>query len=388
MQLTRQEHQAVVITSLIIALRLLGIFLILPIFSTYAINYPGATLSLAGIAFGTYALAQSLLQIPFGWASDRFGRKPILLIGLFLLGIGSIICGMAENINQLILARILQGSGAVSAVAMAALGDQTRPQVRAQAFTITGIAIGIAFILGLLGGPLLAAHFGFGSLFYILAALSIVAMLLTGFFFSEIRMENPEENNPRFAQLIRYVEVRGLYLSTFVISFGLNMFLFTYPLSWTQTGLHQSELWKVYLIILVPSALFVFPYVRRAEKNGKLKTPTVAAWFFLALSFLAYVVFGIQKCMLYATGIAFFLGHTLFQSLLPAFLTQRVSSENRGAATGFYNLAGFVGSALGGILAGVFYDYNHKLPLAVSLVFIVVWGFIGLPNPPDPDSIN
>ncbi|MBI2485994.1 MAG: MFS transporter [Deltaproteobacteria bacterium] len=388
MILTRQEKQAVSITSLIIALRLLGIFLILPIFSTYAIKYPGATLTLAGIAFGIYALAQSFLQIPFGWASDRFGRKPILLIGLFLLALGSIICGIADNINHLILARFLQGSGAVSAVAMAALGDLTRPQVRAQAFTISGIAIGIAFIFGLLGGPFLAAHLGFSSLFYILAALSLFAMLLTGLFFPTIKTENSKQDESGFAKLINHVEIRRLYLATFITSFGLNMFFFTYPLSWTQIGLHQAELWKVYLIIFIPSALFIFPYVRRAEKKGKLQLPTLAAWFFLILSFGAYIAFGIQKWMLYATGIAFFLGYTLFQSLLPAFLTQRVTSEIRGSATGFYTLAGFIGSAMGGMLAGVFYDYNNKLPLVVSFLFLIVWAFIGLPSPPDPDSMN
>lgn len=181
--MTRQETQAVIIVSLIVALRLLGIFLLFPIFSAYAIKYPNATLPLVGIAFGIYPLVQGLLQIPFGWASDRFGRRPILFIGLFLFSLGSLICGMAENITQLILARVLQGSGAVSAVAMAALGDLTRHQVRAQAFTITGITVGAAFMVGLLGGPFLAAHLGFHSLFYLLAALSFFSMLVTVFFF-------------------------------------------------------------------------------------------------------------------------------------------------------------------------------------------------------------
>jgi MFS family permease len=388
MNLTRQEAQAVSITSLIMALRLLGIFLILPIFSTYAIKYPGATLTLAGIAFGIYALAQSLLQIPFGWASDRFGRKPILLIGLFILSLGSIICGMAENINHLILARSLQGSGAVGAVAMAALGDLTRPRVRAQAFTISGIAIGVAFIFGLLVGPFLAAHFGFSSLFYILAALSLFAMLVTALFFPEIKTDTTKRDEFRFLRLMSYAEIKRLYLASFIISFSLNMFLFIYPLSWTQMEIHQADLWKVYLVILIPSALLVFPYVRHAEKLGKLRPPTWAGWIFMILSFLIYLVGGLQKWMLYTTGSIFFLGHTLFQSLLPTFLTQRVSPENRGSATGFYNLASFLGSALGGMLAGAFYDYNHKLPLIVSLIFIIVWGFIGLPNPPDPDTMN
>lgn len=388
MKLTRQEHQAVIITSIIIALRLLGIFLILPIFSTYAIKYPGATLTLTGIAFGIYALAQSFLQIPFGWASDRFGRKPILLIGLFLLALGSIICGIADNINHLILARFLQGSGAVSAVAMAALGDLTRPQVRAQAFTISGIAIGVAFIFGLIGGPFFAAHLGFSSLFYILAALSLFAMLITGLFFPEIKTENPKQEEARLAKLIGHVEIRRLYLAAFITSFALNMFFFTYPLSWIQIGFHPAELWEVYLIILIPSALFIFPYVRRAEKKGKLRLPTRAAWIFLFLSFLAYIAFGIQKWMLYATGIAFFLGHTLLQSLLPAFLTQRVASESRGSAIGFYTLAGFIGSAIGGMLAGACYEYNHKLPLVISMLFLIGWALAGLPSPPDTDSMD
>jgi len=288
----------------------------------------------------------------------------------------------------LILARFLQGSGAVSAVAMAALGDLTRPQVRAQAFTISGIAIGVSFIFGLLGGPFLAAHFGFNSLFYILAALSLFAMLVTGLFFPEIKIENPKREESRFLRLMSYVEIKRLYLASFVISLSLNMFFFIYPLSWIQRGLHEAELWKVYLIILIPSALFVFPYVRHAEKQGKLRLPTWAGWIFMILSFLLYLAGGVYKWMLYVTGGVFFLGYTLFQSLLPAFLTQRVAPENRGSATGFYNLASFLGSALGGMLAGVLFDYNHKLPLVISLLFLTVWGLIGLPNPPDPDTMN
>jgi MFS family permease len=388
MKLSRKEKEAVTVTSLIIALRLLGIFLILPIFSTYAVKYQGATLTLVGIAFGIYALAQCVLQIPFGWASDRFGRKPVLLLGLFILSLGSVLCGMADNIHHLILARFLQGSGAVSAVAMAALGDLTRPQIRAQAFTISGIAIGVVFIVGLLSGPFLAARFGFNSLFYILAALSLFSMLVTGLFFPEIKVNVSKGEEPRFLNLIRHAEIKRLYLASFIASFNLNVFFFVYPLSWTQWGLHEGELWRVYLIILIPSALFVFPYVRRAEKHGKLRMLTQSGWISMILSFLVYLIGGIQKWMLYTAGGVFFLGYTLFQSLLPAFLTQRVGPENRGSATGFYNLASFLGSALGGMLAGGLFDYNQRLPMVVSLLFLVVWGFMGLPSPPEPDAMS
>ena len=132
----------------------------LPIFSVYAVRYSGATPALAGIAFGIYALTQSILQIPLGWASDRWGRRPVLVFGLALFGLGSIGCGLSQNIVQLIIARVIQGTGAVGSVALAALADVTRPSVRTQAFTITGIAIGSAFMIGVLGGPLLAASIG------------------------------------------------------------------------------------------------------------------------------------------------------------------------------------------------------------------------------------
>ena len=151
----------------------------LPIFSAYAVRYPGASPALAGMAFGIYALSQCIFQIPLGWASDRWGRRPILLIGLALFTLGSVACALATDISTLILARTLQGSGAVGSVAMAALADVTRPEVRTQAFTITGIAIGSAFMIGLLAGPFLAAHIGLDGLFYVLALLSLLSMLLT-----------------------------------------------------------------------------------------------------------------------------------------------------------------------------------------------------------------
>jgi MFS family permease len=377
--------------SFIIALRLLGIFLLLPIFSVYVIKYPGATLPLAGIAFGIYALAQCVLQIPFGWASDRFGRKPLLLIGLFLFSLGSLICGFAGDINQLILSRVLQGSGAVSAVAMATLGDLTRPQVRAQAFTVAGIAIGAAFTIGLLGGPFLASRFGFHVLFYLLAILSFLAMLVTAFFLPQIKIEKTESlvrPGFRLSGLINGFKIQRLYVAALILSFVLNLFFFIYPLDWVHLGLSQEQLWKVYLVIFSPSLLFVFPYVRRAEKQGKLRLPVLGGWIFIILSFFVPLVGGSQRWILYTTGAIFFLGYTLFQALLPAFLTQQVPSENRGAATGIYNLAGFLGASLGGMITGFLYHSSRTFPLIFGLFLLLVWLFVGLPKPPNPDAVH
>jgi len=264
--------------SLISALRLLGIFLILPIFSVYVVRYPQASVTLAGVAFGIYALTQCIFQIPLGWASDRWGRKPVLLIGLALFGLGSVGCGLAQNIFQLIVARAVQGSGAVGSVALAALADLTRPAVRTQAFTITGIAIGSAFMIGVLGGPLLASTIGLNGLFYLLAGLAFLSMVLAATAFPHTEKLAKDESAMNIKPILFHGDLRPIFIAAFVLSFALNLFFFTYPLSWTDLGLEKAQLWKVYLIIFMPSVLLVFPYIRHAEKYGRFRIPILVGW--------------------------------------------------------------------------------------------------------------
>lgn len=382
MEISAKEIKAVTVISMIIGLRLLGIFFILPVFSVYTINYPGATLTLTGIAFGIYALSQSLLQIPFGWASDIFGRKSIMIIGLLLFSFGSLLCAMAGSINQLILARVIQGSGAVGAVAIAALGDSTRPQIRAEAFTITSIIIGASFIIGLIGGPFIAAKLGFKSLFYTLTLFGLIALTATVFFFPKIDAQPENKQKTSILALIKEIELQRIYLASFVNSLILNVFLFIYPLSWISLGVEKLKLWKIYLIILLPSVLIIFPYIRYAEKKGKLKLPTRAGWVVLLISYLLYLFTGNNNWILFLSGIALFFGYTLYQSVLPAFLTMRAAPSSRGAASGFYNLSNFFGASLGGMLVGYLYHMNQYIPLVIGLLIILLWGFIGLPNQP------
>jgi len=380
---TRSELGPVLMVSLIISLRLLGIFLMLPVFSVFAVRYPGATLPLAGIAFGVYPLTQSFLQIPLGWASDRWGRKPLILFGLLLFTVGSLICGFARDIVELIVARAIQGSGAIASVALAALADLTRPSVRAQAFTVTGIVIGATFMLGLLSGPVLAARIGFNEMFYLLAFMGVIAMLITGLFFPSMTPPKQESLGSGLRAVLQNRELRLIYLASFVLSFTLNMFFFVYPLSWTELGLQKSELWKVYLIIFFPSVLLGFPSVRYAEKRGRLWLLSRISWLLIAVGYLAYLVGATQEWLLYISGGTFFIGYTLFQPLLPSFLTQRVALQGRGAATGCYNFSGFMGAALGGMLGGILSHIAYSLPQTVGLVLLVAWWLRGLPNPPD-----
>lgn len=386
MKLNKIEIRAVAAVGLIMAIRLLGIFLILPVFSVYAEKYPGADLALAGIAFGIYALIQSALQIPFGWLSDKIGRKPVLIIGLLIFAIGSLICATADSINELIIARAIQGAGAVSSVAIASLGDVTRPAVRAQAFTIVGITIGTGFLIAIIIGPLLAAEIGFSALFYILAALGLVAILITLLFFPKIEKKELIQEESEFLSFLKNPEIKKLFLSVAIISLTVNMFVFIYPLTWIELGVGEDSLWQVYLIALIPAALFSYPYVRYSEKRAKLKIATKSAWALMALSFLLYPANSILPIVLYLSGMAYFMGHTVLQSLFPAFLTQRVGQDKRGITTGFFNLSSFLGASIGGMSAGYLYQISPHMPLLIALVLIIAWGLSGLPNAPEKSS--
>jgi MFS family permease len=380
---SRSEITPVIVVSLISALRLLGIFLILPIFSAYAARYPGATMTLTGVAFGIYALSQCIFQIPLGWASDRWGRRRVLVAGLALFALGSLGCGLAKDIYTLIAARILQGSGAVGSVALAALADFTRPTVRTQAFTITGIAIGSSFMIGILGGPLLAAHIGLDGLFYVLAALAFVAMLLTATSFPRAKELAKHEEPMALKPILLQGSLRPIYIATFVLSFALNLFFFTYPLSWTSIGLEKAQLWKVYLIIFLPSVLFVFPYMRQAEKRARFRMPILIGWLTATAGYALYFFGARYDFMLYLSGAAFFFGYSLYQPLLPTFLTQRVPPGGRGTATGVYTFFGFIGSSIGGMLGGALIHISPSLPELVGVLLLALWYFLGLPSPPD-----
>lgn len=381
---TRSEIAPVIVVSLISALRLLGIFLMLPIFSAYAVRYPGASLALAGVAFGIYSLSQCVFQIPLGWASDRWGRRPVLVIGLALFTLGSLGCAHASDIYSLIVARALQGSGAVGSVALAALADFTRPSVRTQAFSVTGIAIGSAFMIGLLGGPLLAAHIGLNGLFYVLAAFGLLALILAAIAFPRAQEARSHEPPMALKPILFHLELRPIFIATFVLSFTLNLFFFTYPLSWTEIGLDKAALWKVYLIIFAPSALFVFPYMRRAEKRRRFRAPILIGWLTAAAGYIVYLVGAQYDFLLYVSGAAFFLGYSLYQPMLPAFLTQRIPSGGRGTATGVYTFFGFIGSSLGGMLGGALIHISPSLPEFLGVLLLLFWYYLGLPAAPEP----
>jgi MFS family permease len=347
------------------------------------VRYPGASTALAGLAFGIYALTQSIFQIPLGWASDRWGRRPVLIFGLALFSLGSVACGFATNIYALIVARALQGSGAVGSVAMAALADVTRAEVLTQAFTITGIAIGSAFMIGLLTGPFLAAHIGLDGLFYLLALLGFLSLILAATAFPKEQHRRDQEGAMKLRPIMSDRHLRPIFIAAFVLSFTLNLFFFTYPRCWTEIGMEKSQLWRVYLIIFLPSVFLVFPYMRRAEKAGRFRAPILIGWITAIAGYALYLFGGRYDLVLYAAGAAFFFGYSIYQPMLPAFLSRRVPAGGRGTATGVYNLFGFIGSSIGGMLGGALISISPSLPEFCGVALLLLWYFLGLPASAD-----
>jgi Na+/melibiose symporter-like transporter len=177
--------------------------------------------------------------------------------------------------------------------------------------------------------------------------------------------------------------LRPIFVAAFVLSLALNLFFFTYPLSWNELGLNRDDLWQVYLVIFLPSVFLVFPYVRRSERRGRFRAPVLLGWLSAALGYSVYLLGAQYDFLLYLAGAIFFFGYSLYQPLLPAFLTQRVPPAGRGSASGIYTFAGFAGSSVGGILGGALMQISPSLPAFLGVVTLLLWFCSGLPSPPD-----
>lgn len=378
--LTAKEARAVAAISFTMALRMLGIFLVLPIFSAHAMAYPGATLSKVGLAFGIYPLMQAVFQVPFGMLSDKKGRRFGLSIGLALFSLGSLLCALSGNILSLIGARALQGTGAVGAVALAAISDVTREETRAQAFTLTGMTIGMAFMLGVLLGPILAPVFGLKGLFFLLAGLGLIGELFVARYFPRI----PPSQKPSkklTGTSWKQKDFLKVYLANFVLALTLNALFFLLPLEFHHLGASKLGLGKAYLVMLLPAGLLAFPLVRRAERMGSLNIAALLGFGFVMFGFLGdlFQSFSPKAWALLLFSGVFFFGYTIEQALLPTFLTQRLAPQNRGRITGVYNLCAFLGSAFGGILSGFLYPKGASLPFLIGTLALALMGAFGLP---------
>ena len=384
MSFSSLEKKVTGIVSLILSLRLLGLFMLLPIFSIYAIDYENSTAFLAGLAIGVYSLSQAIMQIPLAYLSDKIGRRVVVLIGLAFFTVGSLICYFASDINLLIFGRVIQGCGAISSVGVATLAENTNEENRASAFTIVGLSVGIAFVIGFLIGPFLSYLFNFQFLFLLLFVFGILAFFSASIYYPEGKTTSKNIEKEPFKLNFDMIQI---YSASFMLSTILSIFLFVYPLMWRDQGKSTNELSIVYLIVFLPAALFVYPLIRYFEKIKKIDISTKFAWIFLFVSFLSYLLADHATFSLYLFEIFFFLGSTIFHSTLPSLLSLKVSEKMRATGNGPYYIMSFLGHAVGSIIAGYFYskpEYfgftNYTALIFICMAILTIWTFMGLPK--------
>ncbi len=349
------EKRSIAGLSIVIGLRMLGLSMIIPIFSVYAVQLPGSSVMLAGLAFGIYGLTQAFLQIPFGYMSDRFGRKPVVAFGLLIFGIGSVICAVTTNIYILIAGRFMQGGGAIASACFAWIADLTEESRRNTAMAFMGISIGGGIVLGMIIGPVIGGISGAASLFWVAAGLSMIAMYVTLW-----KLDEPE-NNQRQKQsdfglnplgtlkMAADPDLMRLNVTGFLVNVCMISTFFVVPLRIAEI-FPMSELWKVYLPLAIFGGVAMMLSSRKADK-GAARGVIVGALLSLAISYV--IMYAADDARWTLSGFAiFFAAFSVLEATLPAAVSKLADPAHKGTIIGVYNMSQFFGTFAGGAMAG------------------------------------
>jgi len=368
--------------SLIMSVRMLGLFMLFPVMSVYAGDYDGSTPFLIGMAIGVYGLTQALLQIPFGYLSDRFGRKPILIIGLLIFLLGSVVAANASNIIFVVIGRALQGGGAISAVLMAFLADSISEDNRAKANAFVGFQIGVAFMLSLIIGPIITSRIGLSGLFWIIGFLSIIAMLIV------MSLQHSKSVNYYRLSLGAFKEnlTRALFALDFSV-FSLHLILasgfIVMPLIIMDNQIvSMIDNWQLYLPAVLLSFIGMIPLIIISEKFKKTKYVLLLSIFLLIVSQIIFFTANLNFPVFLITLTIFFVAFNTVEAILPSLLSRTASASKRGLAMGIFSTSQFLGTFVGGAIGGLIYDIYDLNSVFLFTTFIaIIWWFMVLFSP-------
>jgi MFS family permease len=377
-RMTALERRATASLAGIYGLRMLGMFIILPVFALYAETLPGGRdHTLVGIALGAYGLTQAILQIPFGWASDRFGRKPTIVVGLLLFAFGSFVAAWAPNIWWTIAGRSMQGAGAISAAVIALTADLTRHEVRTRAMAAIGMTIGATFALSLILGPVLKAWIGVPGIFALTGVLALGAIVVLK---RRVPDPDPAHVHPRepglaaFGKVLADGQLLRLNYGIFALHALLMALFVQVPFALRDAGLVAEAHWQVYLPVMVGSVLLMLPLLRAADRPARSKTVFMGAVLILLVGQVVLAFAGSSLPLLVLGLVVFFAAFNLLEATLPSLVSKFAPPAQKGTATGVYSsvqfLGAFLGAAAGGFLA------QHVGPAAVfglGIALTAVW---------------
>lgn len=352
------ERRSAFALASIMSLRMLGLFMVLPLFSLYAHQLIGATPLLIGLAMGVYGLTQAIFQIPFGVWSDHVGRKKIITLGLVIFIIGSVISACSTTIWGMILGRALQGVGAVGSTIMALLADLTRETERTKAMAIVGMTIGMSFSLAMLMGPLLNPWLHVNGIFWCAAFLGLLAILILSRVPHPKKTEWHADTEPEwhsFSTVLKHIELMRLNISIFLLHAIFTASFIIIPISLMHTGLSANHQWMVYLPSLLLAFLCSIPLIIVAEKKHRLKQFFCGAILLMGLSELLFWLFA-KHLSIAALGLfLFFTGFSVLEAFLPSLVSKTAPRARKGTALGIYSCSQFLGIFVGGSLGGWLY---------------------------------
>ena len=386
-RMSPEERRAGASLASIFALRMLGLFLILPVFSVYAKTLPGGdNLALVGFALGAYGLTQALFQIPYGIASDIFGRKQVIIVGLLIFALGSFVAAWAPDMHWIIVGRILQGAGAISAAVTALAADLTREEHRTKVMAMIGSSIGLVFALSLVGAPILYGWIGMGGLFCMTGGLALAAIILL---LKAVPPAPPAHGHEKLPlrRVIFDKDLLRLNLGIFVLHIvQMAMFVVLPHALIDHGGLEAAAHWKVYLPAVLVSFAVMIPAIIAAERKNKMRPIFRAAIALLAIVQLGLLFFGQSLWMLGFWLLLFFVAFNVLEATLPSLVSRTAPPSAKGAALGVYNttqaMGLFIGGAGGGYVAQNFGDNAvFAVCIGLALVWLVVANSMNFPRP-------
>ncbi len=383
--LSSQERRAALSLSAIYATRMLGLFMLLPVLVLYAEELPGSTPLLIGLAIGIYGLTQALLQIPFGIASDRLGRKRVIVFGLLLFAAGSVVAAMAETITGIILGRALQGSGAVAAAVMALAADLTREDQRARAMAFIGASIGMAFSAAMVLGPLLDRLIGVAGIFWFTAVLALAAIAVVLFWTptppTERRHADAAPVPGRFGLVLRHPELLRLDAGIFILHMVLTASFVAIPLLLRDHGgLATAHHAWVYLGVMLAAMATMVPFVVIGEKRRRLKPVLLGAIVLLAAGELLLGLTPASLPVIILLLWLFFAAFNVLEAIMPSLVAKISPPQAKGTAMGVYTSAQFFGAFIGGAGGGWLYgQYGVSGVFLFCALMLLLWLAIAAP---------
>ena len=379
-KMSASELRASASLASIYGLRMLGMFLILPIFSIYASTLPGGDSQLMiGLALGAYGLTQAIFQLPFGMASDRFGRKRVIYVGLVLFVLGSLVAGFAHDLSTIIVGRSIQGAGAISAAVTALAADLTREEHRTKAMAMIGTTIGITFALSLVLGPVLNQWIGVSGIFLLTGVLATAAIFVVKYVVpdpvSSHFHSDAQAQTGKLKEVLKDTQLLRLNFGIFALHAAQMAMFIVVPFAINQSSnMTTNQHWWIYLPVLLLSFVLMVPAIIIGEKRAKLKQVFVAA---IVLMLGAQLLFAFSIThfwgIVFSLG-AYFIAFNILEATLPSIISKIAPAASKGTAIGVYNttqsLGVFVGGTAGGFLA---HHYNHSAVFIFCSALMAVW---------------